>query len=335
MQALDMEIGRRHAVAGAEAGVRRLKWLAAATRFEIALRRHALALKAGFNPAQPRVPKGNPGPGRWIKVAGGGSGSRGRYGANFPGATYGQLIRLDLNIARTENAIQQIRKYDPNWRPAAQSWRDPNSIEGAIRHAEVRAEQAEARLHELRTGLGGNSGPPLDPVSPPRSASFERDPFDGGPWIKMYRAANNMSDLFGRPAWPTDSGTVAVTKVDGKLYFGTNSTAPVYASSDQKEADASRRTLVNKYPRELPTENIGSKPNDAFYHAEATVLLRVAKDNGGTLAGRLIEVQTDREMCPTSCLKVLPKLGLELGNPRVIFVGPNGKPRTMHNGRWE
>lgn len=32
----------------------RLKWHVAATRFQLALRRHALALKAGFNPEQPR-----------------------------------------------------------------------------------------------------------------------------------------------------------------------------------------------------------------------------------------------------------------------------------------
>ncbi len=49
----------------------RLKWLAAATRFEIAAHRHGLALKYGFNPAQPRVPRGNPDGGEWTDAGGG------------------------------------------------------------------------------------------------------------------------------------------------------------------------------------------------------------------------------------------------------------------------
>jgi hypothetical protein len=43
----------------------RLKWLASAVRFEIAMRRHARAMKYGFNPDQPRVPRGNPDGGEW------------------------------------------------------------------------------------------------------------------------------------------------------------------------------------------------------------------------------------------------------------------------------
>lgn len=43
----------------------RLKWDIAASRFQLALRRHALALKAGFNPAQPRDDFG-----RWVDAGG-------------------------------------------------------------------------------------------------------------------------------------------------------------------------------------------------------------------------------------------------------------------------
>lgn len=46
--------------------VLRLKWLVAATRFEITMHRHALALKAGFNPDQPRDEQG-----RWTDAGGG------------------------------------------------------------------------------------------------------------------------------------------------------------------------------------------------------------------------------------------------------------------------
>ncbi len=49
----------------------RLKWHVAALRFEIAMRRHALALKA-FNPDQPRVPAGSSQGGQWTSGSTGG-----------------------------------------------------------------------------------------------------------------------------------------------------------------------------------------------------------------------------------------------------------------------
>jgi hypothetical protein len=55
------------------ANILRLKWLAAAARFEIALRNHDRALKAGFRPDQLRVPTGNPGGGQWTHEGGEGS----------------------------------------------------------------------------------------------------------------------------------------------------------------------------------------------------------------------------------------------------------------------
>src|SRR6187401_324504 len=165
MQTIDLDKACRYAAAGAETGILRLKWLAAAIRFKLALRRHDRALKHGFNPDQPRVPRGSPDGGQWMRVAANSSsraGSRGRYGANFPGATYGQQVRLDLEIARTENALRKVRQYDPTWKPSVESLTTPGSIEGAIRNAEARAQQAENHLNQLRTGIGGNLGPPLD-----------------------------------------------------------------------------------------------------------------------------------------------------------------------------
>ena len=78
---------------------------------------------------------------------------------------------------------------------------------------------------------------------------------------------------------------------------------------------------------------MGGRPRDALFHAEATVLMRAARADGGALSGRTIHVFSDRELCG-SCRQVLPSLGLELGNPRVTFVGPDGSVRTMHNGDW-
>jgi hypothetical protein len=339
MRANDLGIAHHCPVVGVESAILRSKWFAAATLFESTLRRYGRALKYGFNPDQPRVPRGNQDGGQWTRLAGGGSprsGSRSRYGTNFPGSTHGQQVRLDLEIARTENALRRVRQYDPSWKPTVQSLTAPGSIEGAIRNAEARAQQAESYLERLRSGIGGNLGPsirPADSQAPLRSSPFSV--FDGDAWINAYRVTNNLPDLFGRPSWPSDKGTVAVTEIEGKLYFGVNSIAPSYTTADQKEAENWRRTLIDKYPDVLRTDNIGHVPNDSLFHAESTVLIRAAKDNNGTLEGRTIEVHTDRNVCVTSCVRVLPKLGLELGNPRVTFIQPDGTTRTMRDGQWK
>ena len=71
MQPVDPEIRRTLAIRAIESGLLRLKWHAAATRFEIAMRRHdralKLAYKYGYNPAQPRVPAGDPAGGQWTR----------------------------------------------------------------------------------------------------------------------------------------------------------------------------------------------------------------------------------------------------------------------------
>ena len=314
------------------------------------MRRHDRALKYGYkygyNPAQPRDDHG-----RWTggadsndhltRVAGGGrsigiGGGRIRA-SDFPGLTYGQLLRLELNIVRAENALQQIRQYDPNWRPRAESATSfPSGTEGAIAESEARAVEAETRLDQFRRGIGGNFGPPLDP-EPPRAelGSVSPGPFDGEALIDAYRTANTMPDLFGRPTWPNDRGTVAVTTIDGKVYFGVNSLAPGYSDSDFKSAQAMRDVLVKRYPDELSADNPGRVPNDSFFHAKSTVLLRAARANDGTLAGRDIEIHADREMCSTSCEIVLPKIGLELGNPRVTYIDGYGRVKTMQDGKWQ
>ena len=65
----DPELSRALAVRAIQGQLLRLKWLAAATRFELAMRRHDRALrravKANFNPNQPRVPRGQDGAGEW------------------------------------------------------------------------------------------------------------------------------------------------------------------------------------------------------------------------------------------------------------------------------
>jgi MafB19-like deaminase len=128
-------------------------------------------------------------------------------------------------------------------------------------------------------------------------------------------------------------GTVTVTTINGKYVFGSNSNSPTYTRSDQALAEGVRQALIQKYPAVMKSDNIGQKPNDALFHAEATVLLRAARENGGTLAGQTLEVFADRPMCD-SCLTVLPKLGFELGNPTVTFVDNAGKRLLMRDGDW-
>jgi hypothetical protein len=339
MDTLALETQRLHSLRAMQTGLIELKWLRDVTRLELAIRRHGLALKYGYNPAQPRVPKGEEGAGQWMALGGAQAGGGGPPVAwriqlsrtDFPGATNGQLVRLQQSIARTETALRQIRQHDPNWHPSTVSWTAPGSVEGAIRNAEARVVEAEARLGQLRTGLSGNRNSPLE--AGPRGPSSSRE-FDGEAWIHAYRSANNTLDLFGKPTWPVDTGTVAVTRIEGKLYFGVNSGAPGYRSVDRSAADSLRWELYGRDASLGRSENLGSIPYNSVYHAETTVLQRAARDNGGLLTGRYLEVHVDRNMC-MSCNTMLPRLGTQLGNPTVTFINTRtGQRSTMRNGEW-
>jgi hypothetical protein len=94
-----------------------------------------------------------------------------------------------------------------------------------------------------------------------------------------------------------------------------------------------RAIMLRKYPDEMDTDDIGRMPNNALFHAETNVLLRAAHAKGGTLEGRSLEIHIDRVMC-ANCSRVLPLVGLELGNPTVTFIDRSGMARTMKDGRW-
>lgn len=226
----------------------------------------------------------------------------------------------------------QIRQYDQDWKPIEESLTAPGSVEGAISQAEARATEAEERLDQLRTGIGGNRGPSFE-LPPPRLRSPSTQPFDGEGWIAMYRTLNNSPDLFGQPSWPQRNGTVAAGKIDGVVYFGVNSGAPGYTDADWNRAADARDNLISKYPSTMATGNVGWIPNDSLFHAESTILLKAANDNGGSLADRTIEIEVDRELC-YSCSKALPKLGMELGNPLVYVETGTAIRSTMWNGEW-
>lgn len=84
MRSVDPDIRYLMALRAVEGRLLRLKWLAAATRFELAMVRHDRALKANFNPSEPRVPAGNPDGGQW--TTGGGSSGGGSSRRRAPGS---------------------------------------------------------------------------------------------------------------------------------------------------------------------------------------------------------------------------------------------------------
>ena len=267
------------------------------------------------------------------QIGGGNTGRRIGISAGdaFPGTTARQLLLLDRAMERSSDTLAQVRQYDPEWKPREFSYRRPGSVEGAIAEAEARAKESEAHLDQLRSGIGGNLGPPLDP---PRQSLPSMRPFDGQGWINVYRTIYNAPNLFGEPVWRPETGTVAAAEIDGKLYFGVNSGSPGYTSTDRTDANSQRSNLIDKYPQVMTTDNIGEWPNDSLYHAESTILLRAARQNGGSLADRTIEIVVDRRICE-SCNDALPILGLQLGNPTVRFSETKtGRVSVMSNGTW-
>ena len=93
--------------------------------------------------------------------------------------------------------------------------------------------------------------------------------------IERYRSENGLWDLFGYR-----HGTVAFTTIDGTDIFGSNSGSPTYTSADRAAAISMRTIVVKKYPEVFSAERVGRMPNDALFHAETTVLLIAARQNG-------------------------------------------------------
>ena len=173
---------RAASLAAIESGLIRLKWLAAAARLQLAMRQHALALKAGFDPNQPRVPAGNPDGEQWTRVVGGVSPGGtaqpvlsdatpddlwipgAQYAQNAPRGPYsgrgpilingqwvqpspGQAALLAALDARADSAIRRVQDIFPTWRPTASLY---STVEGRIAAARAEAEQAEARIAEFQ-----------------------------------------------------------------------------------------------------------------------------------------------------------------------------------------
>ncbi|MBL8565370.1 MAG: hypothetical protein JNM89_06610 [Hyphomicrobiaceae bacterium] len=325
----------------ARLSLRNIRCEVAELRIYLALKRIvALSHKAGFNPGQLRLPGGQPGGGRWTGGNGGdvilvGARGRGsvsvRIGNRTLDATPAQAARYAVANLRAEAAFRRVQEIDPTWRPRP-SLTDPNSIEGQIRHAEVEAREAEARLGELaRARFGDNQGPPLD-AEPPRGGTGTPSSPPSG-MIGSFRTITGMPDTGSGPALAKSDGTVAYLEVDGQGVFGVNSNAPGYTVRDEAMARDMRARLIERYPDIMNTGRVSYKPNDALFHAEANALLRAAEPYGGTLAGRTLEMRVDRPLCP-SCDAVLPHLGTQIGNPTVRIIDGAGDIWIMRDGMW-
>lgn len=70
MESLEFETQRLRSLRAMQAGLLELKWLRDLTRIDRAIRRLGWALKAGFNPNQPRVPRGQREGGQWVDDGG-------------------------------------------------------------------------------------------------------------------------------------------------------------------------------------------------------------------------------------------------------------------------
>ena len=116
-----------------------------------------------YNPAQPRIPAGNPGGGRWtdggwvfddglVRVAQNGpvrpTVRRSRLSGREVEGTEGQISEWAATRLQADAAVMAVRRIDRNWRP-----KYPTSltetIEGEISAERYRLEAAEARLREL------------------------------------------------------------------------------------------------------------------------------------------------------------------------------------------
>jgi hypothetical protein len=294
--------------------LRRLRALLWGKVAEAKLRDLDRALKA-FDPNQPRVPAGNSDGGQWtdggdggatsdVRVAQARRGDRGR--GSDAEATPAQLARRDIAEAQSRAARRRVNEIDPSWRPQA-SLTKPNSIEGEIARAQAERQEAEIRLHEL-------------------AQEEPRAPMDA------FRRQHGL-DLLGDPIWSREQNSVSTCQVEGIPHIGVNSQALTYSSRDNSRAEQLRDALIQDFPNRMDTHNIGHFPNNAVFHAETTCLLRAARANGGTLFSKTIEVTVDCEICP-SCIRILPIIGLELGNPTVTFASPSGRVRTMRDGSW-
>ncbi len=321
------------------------------------LRQWMLLRKANFNPNQPRVPAGNPDGGRWAATGGTSllrqrirqnrrqrhqqdrlnrirlAGRRGafiivRTGRNrLRVATPAQVNRYTFSVINARDALAQAHRIRPNWKPRP-SFQTETIIGDTLRNEFIAREalnfvRAQAGASS-RHGPRGNNPPThgFEPT-PPRSVESQLLRSHPSEFFSTYRTIIGMPNTGNRIANAKSDGTLAVAEIGDQVFVGANSASPGYTLADEAAAKAIRGVLIQKYPDIMKTRNIGQKPNNALFHAEATLLLRAARAHGGNLAGQSVTIRIDRRMCD-SCDKVLPYIIEQLGSPSLRVVQPNG-----------
>jgi hypothetical protein len=146
--------------------------------------------------------------------------------------------------------------------------------------------------------------------------------------IDAFRSKEGLLDLFGERV-----GAVTYTEVDGTIIYGSNSSLPLYRNIDRIESDQLIAQYVKEYPEMTEKARLREMPIAAFYHAETNVLTRAARESGGTLSGRTLEVFGDRKLC-NNCRVILPFVGRQVGNPTVTFFDRYGRVGTIRDGKW-
>jgi hypothetical protein len=248
--------------------------------------------EAKYSPSQPRVPAGNPRGGQWS--------NRNERGASFGNA------QSEAGADGTDGA------------------EDAGNAGGSQDAAPSEAESSQRSEGDSTRGyddrLAASDKPSLG-----RMAMLGIMARAAERLIQAYRSENFLNDLFGNR-----TGAVAVTTMDDKDIYGSNSTSLSYTDADFRAATELRDKLIAKYPTVMSVENVGYAPSNALFHAETNVLLRAAEANSGTLAGRLLDIYVDRKICE-NCKSMIPLVGLELGNPTLTYVDPY-KIHSITNG---
>jgi len=179
---LKREIRAQQAAKAREAEALRIKSDLAFERFVRTYKRYIAQQKAGYNPDQPSVPKGNPDGGQWSGDAGKDAGDRARStdisaqrrgGPRMP-ATPAQHARLAVANARAREAVSRVQQIDPHWRPQSVTSTDNAAdYEVMIRAKQAETREAEARFMALSlarqdTPYPQRDAPTMDEVMMPR-----------------------------------------------------------------------------------------------------------------------------------------------------------------------
>ena len=270
------------------------------------------ALNLKYNAGQPRVPAGQSRGGQWTNGAQAGGG--GRWVSTDADAEGGDIAFDNGDSDSSEDFSESDFAFDSS------SLNSDSFDDGAVSVPPPDDNGRDTQSYDDRLA-SSDEKPPLG-----RNAMLGILAQAASRVITAYRSANSLFDLFGH-----SDGAVAYTTVDDKDIFGANSSSPTYTTADRLAATDLRDSLIAKYPDDMSIGNLGQAPNNALFHAETNVLLRAAEANGGSLAGRTMDIYVDRELCP-NCRSVLPMVGLELGNPTLTYVDPI-KIYEISNGR--